>query len=122
MLLHQPVSLSWSVLQDHIHYLIIYLFYSSTPGNISVTIDGADCAVTSVSNTELECVTGPHTLSDYIFILQFYSRGHQCDYWWCRLCCYVFSNTELECVTGPHTLSDYIFILKFHSRGHQCNY
>ena len=48
------------MLQDHIHCLIIYLFYSSTPGDISVTIGGADCAVTSASNTELECVTGPH--------------------------------------------------------------
>ena len=63
--------------------------YSSTPGDISVTIGGADCAVTSANNTELECVTGPHTLSDYIFILQFHSRGHQCDYRWCRLCCYI---------------------------------
>ena len=25
-----------------------------------MTIGGADCAVTSASNTELECVTGPH--------------------------------------------------------------
>ena len=49
------------MLQDHIHCLIvIYLFYSSTPGDISVTIGGADCAVISASNTELECVTGPH--------------------------------------------------------------
>ena len=69
--------------------LTVYLFYSSTPGDISVTIGGADCAVTSASNTELECVTGPHTLSDYIFILQFHSTGHQCDYLWCRLCCYI---------------------------------
>ena len=80
MLLHQPVTLSWSVLQDHIHCLIIYLFYSSTPGDIRVTIGGADCAVTSASNTELECVIGPHALSDYISILQFLSRGHQCNY------------------------------------------
>ena len=87
VLLHQPVTLSLSVLQDHIHCLIIYLFYSSTPGDISVTFGGAYCAVTSVSNIELECVTGPHTLSDYISILQFHSREHQCDYRWCRLCC-----------------------------------
>ena len=33
------------MLQDHIHCLIIYLFYSSTPGDISVTIGGADFAV-----------------------------------------------------------------------------
>ena len=45
-----------------------------------MTIDGADCALTSASNTELECVTGPHSLSDYIFIFQFHSRGHQYDY------------------------------------------
>ena len=125
VLLHQPVSLSWSVLQDHIHYLIIYLFYSSTPGDISVTIDGADCAVTSVSNTELECVTGPHTLSDYIRAYLFYSStpgdisvtigGADCAVTSASI-------TKLECVTGPHTLSDYIFILQFHSRGHQCNY
>ena len=89
MLLQWPVTLSSNVLQDHIHCLIIYLFYSSTPGDISVTIGGADCAVTSASNTELECVTGPHTLSDYIFILQFHSRRYQCDYQWCRLCCYI---------------------------------
>ena len=25
-----------------------------------MTIGGADCAVTTASNTELECVTGPH--------------------------------------------------------------
>ena len=60
VLLHRPVTLGWSVLQEHIHCLIIYIYYSSTPGDISVTIDGADCAVTSASNTELECVTGPH--------------------------------------------------------------
>ena len=89
LLLHQPVTLSWNMLQDHIHCLIIYLFYSSTPGDISVTIGGAECAVTSASNAELECVTGPHTLSDYIFILQFHSWGHQCNYRWCRLCCYI---------------------------------
>ena len=70
-------------------YIYIYIFYSSTLGDISVTIGGADCAVTSASNTELECVIGPHTLSDYIFILQFHSRGHQCNYRWCRLCCYI---------------------------------
>ena len=68
------------MLQDHIHCQIIYLFYSSTPGDISVTIIGADCPVTSARNKVLECVTGPHTLSDYIIILQFNSRGHQCDY------------------------------------------
>ena len=33
-----------------------------------MTIGGADCAVMSASNTELECVIGPHTLSDYIYI------------------------------------------------------
>ena len=88
-------ELQYTAVQYHFYPLISSAryasvsVYSSTPGDISVTIRGTDCAVTSASNTELECVTGPHTLSDYIFILQFHSRGHQCDYRWCRLCCYI---------------------------------
>ena len=32
----------------------------SSSADVSVTIDGSSCSVTTVTNTELECVTGPH--------------------------------------------------------------
>ena len=35
-------------------------YFSTVSGDVSVEIDGTACVVSSVTDTEIECVTGPH--------------------------------------------------------------
>ena len=41
-------------------YSFIFVTYRSVPGDVSVTIAGSSCTVSTATDTELECVTGPH--------------------------------------------------------------
>lgn len=38
----------------------VYSFHSSTVSSVSVMIDDVECVVSTVSNTEVVCDTGPH--------------------------------------------------------------
>ena len=51
----------WSLVRNFdLYSFIIIVTYRSIPGDVSVTIAGSSCTVSTATDTELECVTGPH--------------------------------------------------------------
>ena len=50
----------WSLMRNFDQYSFIIITSRSIPGDVSVTIAGSSCTVSTATDTELECVTGPH--------------------------------------------------------------
>jgi hypothetical protein len=47
----------------HCEHLDVSVFYSNTAGDVSVSIGGSECTVTSVTDSEIMCTTGEHSPS-----------------------------------------------------------